>query len=132
MRFAAIIVVLFLCAASLAAEKSRSISKKDRQAAEQEFKHALELEKSGQLEGALQAAVHATQLSPDNAAYLTGREMLRQRIVSGYLDRGNAMAAKGDLAGAAAPFRQALAMDPENSYLMHHLPAVSTPAHPHH
>jgi general secretion pathway protein D len=130
MRFGSLILICCLFAPGLAAEKSHSVSKKDRQAAEQEFKRALELEKSGQLEGALQAAVHAAELFPDNAAYLTGREMLRQRIVSTYLDRGNALAAKGDPAAAAAQFRGALAIDPQNSYLMQRLRDVSAPDDP--
>lgn len=122
MRFGSLILVCCLCATGLAAEKSPfSVSKKDRQAAEREFKRALELQKSGQLEGALEAAAHAAQLFPGNAAYVTAREMLRQQIAGGYLDRGNALAEKGDLAGAAAQFRQALAIDPQNSYLMQRL-----------
>ncbi|HKF23849.1 MAG TPA: hypothetical protein VKE93_19910 [Candidatus Angelobacter sp.] len=114
----------------MAAEKPHSVSKKDRRAAEQEFKRALELEKAGQLEGALQAATHAAELFPDNTSYATGREVLRQRIASAYLERGDALAAKGDLAGAAAQFRAALAVDPQNSYLMQRLRDVSAPDDP--
>jgi Flp pilus assembly secretin CpaC len=130
MRFSSLILICCLCATGLAADKPHSVSKKDRQAAEQEFKRALELEKSGQLEGALQAAAHAAELFPDNAAYATGREVMRQRLVSACLDRGNALAAKGDLAAAAVQFRGALAVDPQNSYLMQRLRDVSAPDDP--
>jgi general secretion pathway protein D len=110
----------------LAAEKPQSsVSKKDRQTAEREFKHALELQKSGQLEGALAAAAQAAELFPGNAGYVTAREMLRQQVSASYLDRGNVLAEKGDLAGAAVQFRQALAIDPQNTYLMQRLRDVS-------
>jgi general secretion pathway protein D len=146
MRFRALILVLLFCAAdlhpatptpcvagtpSLAADKPQSsVSKKDRQAAEREFKRAVELQKAGQLEGALQAAAQAAELFPGNGAYVTAREMLRQQIAAGYLDRGNALSAKGDLAGAALQYRQALAIDPQNSYVMQRLRDVSSAEDP--
>src|SRR5215813_12768854 len=126
MRFAAFIVALLLAAAPLAAEKPQfSVSKKDRQAAEREFKRALELEKAGRPEEALQAAAHAAELFPGNDVYATTREILRQKIASQYLERGNAKSVAGDLAGAAAQFRLALAIDPQNSYLIQRLRDVS-------
>src|SRR5262245_52956284 len=128
MRCCWFILVSCLCAAGLAAEEPQSsISKKDRQAAEREFKRAVELEKAGRLEDDLQTATHADGLFPGNAAYVTATEMLRQQIVRGYLERGNALAEKGDFSGAMAQFRQALAIDPVNSYATQRLRDVSPP-----
>jgi len=126
MRLRAFILVVLLSASGLAADRPESsVSKKDRQAAEREYKRAVELQKSGQLERALQAAAQAAELFPGNTTYVTAREMLRQQIAAGYLDRGNALAAKGDLAGATQQYRQALAIDPQNSYVMQRLRDVS-------
>src|SRR5499433_3932288 len=126
MRFAAFIAAVLLAAAPLVAEKPQfSVSKTDRRAAEREFKRALDLDKAGRTEEALQAAGHAAELFPGNAAYATAREMLRQKVVAVYLERGNAKADARDLAGAAAQFRLALAIDPQNSYLIQRLRDVS-------
>src|SRR5262249_39449394 len=107
MRVWLITLVLALGTACLA-DSQRSVSKKDRQAAAQEFKRALDLQKAGQLEEALHAAGHACQLFPDNPEYVTAREALRQQVVGRLLEQGNRLAAAGNLSGAQAQFRQAL------------------------
>jgi type II secretory pathway component GspD/PulD (secretin) len=103
-------------AASAADQKAPHVSKKDRQAAAKEFSRALELQKSGHVDEALEAVSVAVQLDPGNVEYVTAREMLRQQLAGGYLSQGNRLAQGGDKAGAAAKFRAALAIDPENSY----------------
>lgn len=126
MRFWLFILVLSLGAAGLAAEKPHStVSKKDRQAAAKDFKRALELQKAGQAEDALQAVSRAVQLFPGNLEYLTAQQMLRQQIAGNYLQRGNRLAEAGDKAGAATQFREALNLDPENSYVQERLRQVS-------
>src|SRR5215469_15708692 len=101
------------------------VSKKDRRAAEQEFKRALELEKAGRLDEAFQAASSAAELVPSNPEYVTARELLRQRMVSAHLERGNRLAGTGNTAAATAQFRDALAIDPENTYVVQRLHDVS-------
>lgn len=107
-----------------------SVSKKDRQAAEKEFKRATELQKSGQLVDALQAVSQAIQLFPGNAEYVVAQEMLRQQIVGGYLERGNHLAQAGDNRAAAAQFLGALRIDPQNTYAQQRLRDVSPPEDP--
>src|SRR5262249_6301269 len=128
MRFWLSILLIFaLCAACLAAEKPHSrlsnaaVPKKNREAAEKEFKRAVELQKSGKLDDALQAVSQALQLYPGNAEYIVAREMLNQQMVGAYLDRGNQLAQAGDNAGAAAQFRAALTIDRENTYTQERL-----------
>lgn len=117
------ILMLAACLASHAEDKAQTgvVPKADRKMAEQEFKRALELRKDGQVEEALLAATHAAQLVPSDSEYLVTREMLRQQIVSAYIEKGNRLAQAGDNAGAATQFREALARDPENTYAQQRL-----------
>jgi hypothetical protein len=121
-----ILIVAFSATLAGAATPHSHVSKKDRRAAEQEFKRALELEKAGRLDEAFQAASSAAELVPGNPEYVTARELLRQRMVSAHLERGNRLAGTGDTAAAAAQFRDALAIDPENTYVVQRLRDVST------
>src|SRR5262249_27729079 len=97
------------------------VSKKDRQAAEKEFKRAVELQKAGQLDYALQAVSSALEFYPGNPEYIMAREMLRQQISGAFLERGNRLAESGDAAGAAEQFRAALRIDPGNAYTQQRL-----------
>lgn len=121
MRFCLIILVFALGTASPAESRHPSVSKKDRQAASQEFKRAVDLQKGGQMDEALLAAGRACALFPGNPEYVTAREALRQQIAGSHLERGNRLALAGDLSGAEAQFRQALAIDPENAYVQQRL-----------
>jgi general secretion pathway protein D len=122
MKVCVAIFALFFCLACLAADSAKpAISKHDRQAAEKEFKSALELEKKGKPEDALLAAMRATELFPGNMEYMTLAEMLRQQIVGAHLEAGNRLAEAGDTAAAANQFQVALGIDPGNAYIMQRL-----------
>jgi general secretion pathway protein D len=116
-----LVILLFALSTASLADSHSSVSKKDRQAAAQEFKRALDLQKAGQLEEALLAAGHACQLFPGNPEYMTAREALRQQAVGRHLEQGNRMAEAGNLSGAQAQFREALSMDPQNTYAQQRL-----------
>jgi general secretion pathway protein D len=125
-RFSYILmVVLCLAAVSTAGKKDGGVSKKDHEAAEQEYKHAVEMQKAGQLEEAVAAATRAALFEPSNVGYATFREVLKQQVVNGFLDRGNALAEAGDREGAAAQFNLGLAEDPNNNYLHQRLRDVT-------
>jgi general secretion pathway protein D len=122
------IFALFFCLACAAAEKPRpAISKHDREAAEKQFKDALEFQKKGKAEEALLAATRATQLFPGNVEYLTMAEMLRQQIVGAHLEEGNRLAEIGDTRGAVAQFGTALGLDPQNAYVAQRMHDVVPP-----
>jgi general secretion pathway protein D len=130
MRFCLFILVLCVSLGASAADKNGAhVSKKDRQAAEKQFNRALELQKAGRVDEALQAIAAAIDLFPGNMEYITAREMLRQQVAGGYLSQGNRLAQAGDKAGAATQFRAALSIDPENSYVKQRLRDV-TPEDP--
>lgn len=93
--------------------------------AAERFKRALELRKDGKVEDALLAATDASRLVPSNTEYMLTREMLRQQIVGNYLNKGNALAALGNNKAAAEQFKEALARDPQNSYVQQRLRDVT-------
>ena len=93
--------------------------------AAERFKRALELRKDGKVEDALLAATDASRLVPSNTEYMLTREMLRQQIVGNYLNKGNALAAVGNNKAAAEQFKEALARDPQNSYVQQRLRDVT-------
>lgn len=127
-----LLILVFSLSATLTFAQKPHVSKKDRKAAEQEFQRALKLQKSGKVEDALLAASHAAELVPGNPAYVTAREALRQQIVGSHLERGNHLAQAGNNPGAAEEFRQAIAIDPENSYLVQRLRDVTVTDDPDH
>ena len=120
-----LVVVLCLAAVSPAGKKDGGVSKKDHEAAEQEYKHAIAMQKAGQLDDAVAAANRAALFEPSNVSYATFREVLKQQVVNGFLDRGNALAEAGDRDGAAAQFRLGLAEDPQSNYLQQRLKDVT-------
>jgi general secretion pathway protein D len=125
MKWILAILLLVVCLPAVAEEKAPPVSKQDQKMAADDFKRALELRKAGKVEEALLAVTHASQLLPANAEYVLTREMLRQQIVSAYIEQGNRLAAAGNRGEAAAQFREALARDPENSYAQQRLRDVS-------
>jgi len=133
MRARLLILILALGAlCPIALRADTHVSKKDRQAAEKEFRRATQLQHDGQAEAALEAVNHAILLDPGNFEYETAREMLRQEIVSRLMTQGNLLADKGDQTGAQAQFRAALDLDPVNTYASQRLRDVSPADDPEH
>lgn len=121
------ITVILSCLACPAKDKAKapgSPSKHDLKLADKSFEHGLQLQKDGQIEEAFEEFSKAASLVPANPKYLTGRELLRSRIAGGYIERGNLLAEIGDMKGAEAQFRGALAIDPENGYAQERLQDV--------
>jgi general secretion pathway protein D len=136
MRKFFVILSLFVCIACAAADKPKSmVSKEARKAGEKEFKNALELQKAGKPQDALQAVLKAEQLIPGNVEFITMGEMLRQQLVGEQVEAGNRLAAAGDQAGAVQRFRAALAIDPQSPYAAQRLhdvlPPDADPEHKH-
>src|SRR5215469_8326126 len=119
-----------LCA--VAEKKPRSgPSQHDLNRAQKSFQHAVDLQKDGRIEEAFTEASNASALVPDNPEYMTVREVLRNRIAAGYIDKGNLLAEIGDTKGAAGEFKQALAVDPQNGFAQERLRDM-TPDDPEH
>ncbi|HEY6351115.1 MAG TPA: hypothetical protein VI636_17055 [Candidatus Angelobacter sp.] len=134
MRHWLFIPLLLGCLLCAAAEKPRSgPSQHDLKLAQKSFQHALDLQKDGRIEEAFTEASKASELSPANKEYMTVREVLRNRIAAGYIDRGNLLAEIGDSTKAAEQFKQAMAIDPQNGYAQERLHDTSPddPEHEH-
>src|SRR5512146_3327342 len=132
MKWRLLILTLFICLNALGLDKKpqSGASKHDRKAAEKEFKQAMEYEKSGALQDALMAASQAAQLDPYTTEYAMTRELLKQQLVRQYLERGNRLAETHNNEAAAAEFRQALEINPNDPYVQQRLHDVLPPEDP--
>ncbi len=103
-------------AVSPCAAEPKSLACKDEKDAREAFARGSKLQKSGREDEAFAALDHAARLAPRNAEYLTARELVRQRLVSLHVQRGNQLLEAKRRVEAAAEFQQALAYDPESSF----------------
>jgi general secretion pathway protein D len=134
MKSCLLVVILLSCMACAGGEKPRpGPSKRDRKLAAQSFQHALRLQKEGKLEPALEELSKAATLEPGNQKYAAARELLRSRIASDYIERGNRLVDTGDAKAATKQFESALTIDPGSSYAEQRLHDVApdNPEHEH-
>jgi len=132
--FFILLLLSCLACACAAEEKPRpGPSQHDLKLAKKSFQHAVELQKEGRIEEAFAEVDKAATLAPANMDYLSTRELLRSRIASSYIDRGNLLAEIGDKKAAERQFKSALEIDPENGYAQErvHDVAPEDPEHEH-
>lgn len=98
-----------------------SVSKTDLKRAADDFRRAIDAQKTGNTQDAFNAAEAASRLVPKNVEYLTMREILRQRLVMAHLEAGNQLLLAHNSDRATTEFRQALALDPENTFAQQRL-----------
>lgn len=89
--------------------------------AKADFDKALRLQKGQQLDEAFPKFESAARLAPKNAQYITAREMARQQLVFNHIERGNQDVSENRTVEAIAEFRNALVLDPENSFAQQRL-----------
>ncbi len=104
-------------------------SKADAKSAEKHFKQGVKLKDKGHASQAFEHFKRAAELEPTNINYVTAREITRQLVVLQDLERGNQALAKEDRVQAMAAFRQALDLDPGNTFAKQRL-TDSLPALP--
>lgn len=92
------------------------VTKKDKRDARSVFREGLKLEQQRRLPEALDSFDKALRLVPQEMQYLTAREVVKSELVFDHLQRGNALLLENSHAPAAAEFRAALDLDPENSF----------------
>ena len=98
-----------------------AVSKRELKLAQREFARGLKLRQSGKPDEALDAFDSAARLVPRNIEYATAREVMRQKNVYDHVQKGNELLMTGKEIAAAAEFRQALQLDPSNSFAMQRL-----------
>jgi type II secretory pathway component GspD/PulD (secretin) len=95
------------------------------------YNHGLKLHEHRQLEESFAQFDRASRLVPRDAAFLSAREMTKAQLVFQHTERGDAFLADGQREQAAAEFRAALDLDPDNAYTQQRLAeSVSDPSAP--
>ena len=98
-------------------------SRQDLKAAKAAFRRGVKLQKNDP-EQAYRDLDRASQLVPRNLEYLTARELARQQLVYNHIERGNTQLEAGNQAQALADFRNALNLDPANTFAQERLREV--------
>ena len=92
-------------------------SKKDQKAARKAYAQGLKLEDRKRFGEALAAFDDAARLDPEDTKFFSAREVATSQIVFQHTERGDAFLSSGQRQQAAAEYRAALDLDPDNSYL---------------
>jgi hypothetical protein len=91
-------------------------TRKDLKDSREAFGRGVKLHNHQRLEEAFAQFDEAVRRNPQSAQYLTAREALKAQLVFGHIQRGNQLLLENALLRAAADFRAALDLDPENQF----------------
>lgn len=91
-------------------------SKRDLKQAHKAYSLGLKLEERKEYSGALAAFDDASRLDPEDTKFFAAREVAKSQIVFQHSERGDAYLSNNERLQAAAEFREALRLDPDNSY----------------
>jgi hypothetical protein len=97
------------------------VSKQEFKEARKAYKSGLRLEEQRRLEEAFDRFEQATRLAPQNMQFLTAREVVKSQLVFNHVQRGNLLLLENQHAPAAAEFRTALDLDPDNQFAQERL-----------
>ena len=100
-------------------------SKKDMKEARKAFARGVKLQEQQQLEAAFHQFDDSMRLEPRNLEFLTAREVVKGQLVFQHVERGNVLLLEDARASAAAEFRAAIDLDPENEYARERLEEAS-------
>jgi general secretion pathway protein D len=92
------------------------VSKKDQKDAREAYSRGVKLQEHQHWEEAFVQFDRASRMVPQNPEFLTAREVLKAQLVFDHVEHGNALMANNAQIGAAAEFRAALELDPENEF----------------
>ncbi len=92
------------------------VTKQDLKQAHEAFSRGVKLGEHQRLEEALEQFEKAAELAPRDVQYLTAREVVKARLVFDHVQRGNALLKDATREPAAAEFRAALDLDPDNEF----------------
>ena len=104
-------------------------SKKDLKEAHNAYARGLKLENHQRLAEAFAQFDEASRLVPQNPQFFSAREVAKSQLVFQHTERGEALLANAQQWQAAAEFRAALKLDPDNDYMQQRLDdALRSPA----
>jgi tetratricopeptide (TPR) repeat protein len=92
------------------------VSKKDAKEAREAYARGLKLEGQQRWQEAFAQFDRASRLVPRDVQYLTARELVKAQLVFNDMESGNALLSENKQTRAAAEFRAALELDPENQF----------------
>jgi hypothetical protein len=104
------------CANGVPGGVSCIATKKELKQAREAFTRGLKLQDRKRPEDAFKEFDEAVRLVPQNPQFLTAREIVKAQLVFDHVERGNALLLEDARIRAAAEFRAALDLDPENSF----------------
>ena len=120
-----------LCANGVPGSVHCTPSKQDLKEAATAYAHGVKLNDRQHLEEAFAQFDRALRLAPRNPAFLSAREMSKAQLVFQHTERGDALLADAQNEQAAAEYRAALDLDPDNAYAQERLAdALRSPAVP--
>jgi general secretion pathway protein D len=96
-------------------------SKKDLKEARNAYTHGLKFHNHGHLEEALAQFNDASRLVPQDTLFLSAREVTKAQLVFQHTELGDRFLADARREQAAAEYRAALMLDPENTYTQQRL-----------
>jgi general secretion pathway protein D len=106
-------------------------SKKDLKEAHAAYDRGLKLEARQRYNEAFAAFDEASRLAPQEMKYFSAREVAKSQLVYQHTQRGDAFLSKAQSQPAAAEYRAALRLDPDNDYMQERLSdALRDVAHP--
>ncbi len=105
-------------------------TKKDLKEARAAFDRGVKLSKHEHAEEAFAQFDNAARLAPQNVNFLTAREVLKAKLVFSHIERGNAFLLEDARIRAAAEFRTALDLDPDNQFAKERLEEATREAAP--
>ena len=91
-------------------------TRKDLKDAEAAFKRGIKLHERDRFEEAFEQFDEAARLAPQNMQFLTARESVKAKLVFGHIERGNLLMSSDARLRAAAEFRAAMDLDPDNQF----------------
>ena len=96
-------------------------SKNDLKEARTAYAHGLKLQSKSQLEEAFAQFGQASRLVPQDPLFFSAREVVKAQLVFQHTERGDALLDMAQREKAAAEYRAALDLDPDNTYTLERL-----------
>ncbi|HTW56706.1 MAG TPA: type II and III secretion system protein [Terriglobales bacterium] len=93
------------------------VTKEDLKEAREAFVRGMKLSEHNRVEEAFKEFDEASRMVPRNLQFLTAREVVKAELVFQHVQRGNALLLQNSRPQAAAEFRAALDLDPENQFV---------------
>jgi general secretion pathway protein D len=115
------------CSSEVPGGISCIVTRKEVREARTAYARGMKLQSENQLEEAFAQFDEASRLSPQDMQFLTARELTKGRLVFKHIERGNDLLVNNQRIPAAAEFRAALDLDPENQFAADRLQEATRP-----